>query len=92
MIKPNARIIFLQLITIMKLHLKLKQPHQAIKAHNYLFKKYGVKEDEYSFSILIKAYTEDGRYNKAIEVFHQMQNRSDVRMNERHNLISNAFI
>ena len=68
--------------SIMKLHLKLKEPHQAIKAHNSLFKKYGVKEDVYAFSILIKAYTEAGRYNKAIEVFHQMQNRSDVRINE----------
>ena len=65
--------------TIMKLHLKLKQPHQAIKAHA-LHKKYGVKENEYSFSILIKAYTEAGRYDKAIGVFHQMQNRSDVKM------------
>ena len=64
----------------MKLH--LKQPHQAIKAHNSLHKKYGVKEDEYTFSILIKAYTENGQYNKAIEVFHQMQNRSDIRINE----------
>ena len=27
-------------------------------------------------------YTEAGQYNKAIEVFHQMQNRSDVRINE----------
>ena len=54
--------------TIMKLHLKLKEPHQAIKAYNYLFKKYGVKENEYTFSILIKAYTEAGQYNKAIEV------------------------
>ena len=61
--------------SIMKLHLKLKQPHQAIKAHNYIFKKYGAKEDVYSFNILIKAYTEAGRYDKAIEVFHQMQNR-----------------
>ena len=66
--------------TIMKLHLKLKQPREAIRAHNSLFKKYGVKEDEYSFSILIKAYTEDRQYNKAIEVFHQMQNRPDVKM------------
>ena len=41
--------------TIMKLHLKLKQPHQAIKAHNCLFKKYGVKENAYTFDILIKA-------------------------------------
>ena len=41
--------------SIMKLHLKLKEPHRAIKAHNYLFKKYGVKEDEYSFNTLIKA-------------------------------------
>ena len=65
----------------MKLHLKLKQPHQAIKAHA-LHKKYGVKENEYSFNILIKAYTEAGQYNKAIEVFHQMQNRPDVRINE----------
>ena len=68
--------------TIMKLHLKLKQPHKAIKAHNYLFKKYGVKENEYTFSILIKTYTEAGLYDKAIEVFHQMQSRSDVRINE----------
>ena len=68
--------------TIMKLHLKLKQPHKAIKAHNYLFKKYGVKEDEYTFNILIKAYTEAGKYNKAIEVFHQMQSRSDVKMDK----------
>ena len=42
--------------------------------------------------ILIKAFTEDGQYDKAIEVFHQMQNRSDIRMNERNYLISNAFI
>ena len=63
--------------TIMKLHLKLKQSHQAIKAHS-LYKKYGVKEDDYSFSILIKAYTEAGLYEKAIEVFHQMQNRPDI--------------
>ena len=40
--------------TIMKLHLKLKQPHQAIKAHS-LHRKYGVKENEYTFSILINA-------------------------------------
>ena len=58
------------IVTIMKLHLKLKEPHQAIKAHA-LHKKYGVKEDEYSFSILIKALTENRQYNKAIEVFHQ---------------------
>ena len=58
----------------MKLHLKLKQPHKAIKAHNCLFKKYGVKENVYSFNILIKAYTE-----APIEVFHQMQNRSDIK-------------
>ena len=76
---PNAPTIN----TIMKLHLKLKQPHQAIKAHNYLFKKYGVKENEYTFSILIKAYTEAGQYNKAIEVFHQMQNRPDVRIDKK---------
>ena len=75
----------------MKLHLKLKQPHQAIKAHS-LHKKYGVKENDYTFNILIKAYTEAGRYEKAIEVFYQMQNRPDVRINERNNLISNAFI
>ena len=31
---------------------------------------------------MIKAYTEAGIYNKAIEVFHQMQNRPDVRINE----------
>ena len=68
--------------TIMKLHLKLKQPHKAIKAHNSLFKKYGVKENEYTFTTLIKAYTEAGLYNKAIEVFHQMQSRPDVRINE----------
>ena len=68
--------------TIMKLHLKLKEPHKAIKAHNYLFKKYGVTEDEYTFSILIKAFTEAGIYDKAIEVFHQMQNRPDVRLDE----------
>ena len=65
--------------SIMKLHLKLKEPHQAIKAHT-LHKKYGVKENEYTFNILIKACTEAGRYNKAIEVFHQMQNRPDVKM------------
>ena len=65
--------------SIMKLHLKLKQPHQAIKAHA-LHKKYGVKENDYTFNILIKAYTEAGAYNKAIEVFHQMQSRSDVRI------------
>ena len=75
---PNAPTIN----TIMKLHLKLKQPHQAIKAHNYLFKKYGIKEDVYTFNILIKALTEDRQYDKAIEVFHQMQNRSDVRMDK----------
>ena len=71
----------------MKLHLKCKkilklQPHQAIKAHNYLFKRYGVKENEYTFNILINAYTEAGVYDKAIEVFNQMQNRPDVRINE----------
>ena len=66
--------------TIMKLHLKLKQPRQAIKAHS-LHKKYSVKETEYSFNILIKACNEAGRYNKAIEVFHQMQSRSDIRLN-----------
>ena len=65
----------------MKLHLKLKEPHQAIKAHS-LHKKYGVKENDYSFNILIKACTEAGRYNKAIEVFHQMQNRSDIKLND----------
>ena len=52
----------------MKLHLKLKQPHKAIKAHS-LHKKYGVKENVYSFNILIKAYTEDQQYDKAIEYF-----------------------
>ena len=67
--------------TIMKLHLKLKEPHQAIKTHT-LHKKYGVKEDVYSFSILIKAFSEAGLYNKAIEVFNQMQNRPDVRIDE----------
>ena len=55
----------------MKLHLKLKQPHQAIKAHS-LHKKYGVKENEYSFSILINAYTENGDYDKAFETFDEM--------------------
>ena len=74
---PNATTIN----TIMKLHLKLKQPHQAIKAHT-LHKKYGIKETDYSFNILIKAFTEAGKYNKAIEVFHQMQSRSDVRITE----------
>ena len=74
---PNAPTIN----TIMKLHLKLKQPHQAIKAHN-LHKKYGVKENDYTFNILIKAYTEKGDYDKAIEVFHQMKNRSEVRIDE----------
>ena len=43
---PNAATI----TSIMKLHLKLKQPHQAIKAHD-LHKKYGVKENVYSFNI-----------------------------------------
>ena len=74
---PNATTIN----TIMKLHLKLKQPHQAIKAHS-LYKKYGVKENDYTFSILIKAFTENEQYDKAIEVFHQMQNRPDIRINE----------
>ena len=41
-----------------------------------------MKENEYTFNILIKAYTEAGQYNKAIEVFHQMQNRPDVRMDK----------
>ena len=41
-----------------------------------------MKEDEYSFSILTKACTEAGQYHKAIEVFHQMQNRPDVRIND----------
>ena len=72
---PNASTIN----TIMKLHLKLKQPHQAIKAYK-LHKKYGVKENDYSFNILIKAFTEAGQYHKAIDVFHQMQNRPDVKM------------
>ena len=83
---PNAPTIG----TIMKLHLKLKQPHKAIKAHG--LQKYDVKENEYSFNVLIKAYTEAGRYNKAIEVFHQMQRRSDVRLDERNTPISNVFI
>ena len=61
---PNATTIN----TIMKLHLKLKQPHQAIEAHS-LHKKYGVKEDEYSFSILIKAYTEARRIMKLLKYF-----------------------
>ena len=68
--------------TIMKLHLKLKQPHKVIKAYNSLFKKYDVKEDVYTFSILIKAYNENRQYNKAIEVFHQMQNRPDIKLND----------
>ena len=41
-------------------------------------------------NILIKAYTEAGIYNKAIEVFHQMQNRPDVRIDEV-NVINDAF-
>ena len=57
--------------SIMKLHLKLKQPHQAIKAH-VLHKKYGVKENEYSFNTLINAYTENGQYDKAFQVFDEM--------------------
>ena len=57
--------------TIMKLHLKLKQPHKAIKAHS-LFKKYGVKENEYSFNILINAFTENGNYDKAFQTFDEM--------------------
>ena len=64
---PNAPTIN----TIMKLHLKLKQPHQAIKAHS-LHKKYGVKENEYSFNTLINAYTENGNYDKAFETFDLM--------------------
>ena len=64
---PNAPTIG----TIMKLHLKLKQPHQAIKAHN-LHKKYGVKENDYSFNILINAYTEAGVYDKAFQTFDEM--------------------
>ena len=64
---PNATTIN----TIMKLHLKLKQPHKAIKAHN-LHKKYGVKENEYSFNTLINAYTENGDYDKAFQTFDEM--------------------
>ena len=71
MIAKNYALDAATIVTIMKLHLKLKQPHQAIKAYNYLFKKYGVKEDQCSFNILIKALTEDRQYDKAIEVFHQ---------------------
>ena len=71
---PNAPTIN----TIMKLHLKLKQPHQAIKAHNTLHKKYGVKETEYSFNILINAYTERGDYDKAFQTFDEMIAKSYI--------------
>ena len=57
--------------TIMKLHLKLKEPYKAIKAHT-LHKKYGVKENEYSFSTLINAFTESREYDKAFQAFDEM--------------------
>ena len=66
--------------TMMKLYLKVNEPHNAILIHGLL--KNNIPQNEYSFTILINAYTEAGNYNKAIEVFHQMQNRPDVRINE----------
>ena len=68
--------------TMMK-HLKVHEPHNAILIHG-LYKKYNIPQDEYSFDTLIKACTEDRQYDKAIEVFHQMQNRPDVRMDNVH--------
>ena len=67
--------------TMMKLYLKVNEAHNAILIHG-LFKKYNIPQDEYSFTALIKAYNENRQYNKAIEVFHQMQSRSDVKINE----------
>ena len=57
--------------TIMKLYLKVNEPHNAIKIHG-LFKKYNIQEDEYSFNTLINAYTENGEYDKAFETFDDM--------------------
>ena len=55
----------------MKLHLKLNQPHKAIKAHS-LHKKYNIPQNEYSFNTLINAFTENGDYDKAFEIFDEM--------------------
>ena len=61
-------------INIMKLHLKLKTYHtkQLMCIITYS-KSMVIKEDVYNFSILIKACTEAGLYEKAIEVFYQIQ-------------------
>ena len=67
--------------TMMKLYLKVNEAHNAILIHG-LFKKYNIPQNEYSFNILIKAFTEAGKYSKAIEVFHQMQSRPEVRIND----------
>ena len=45
--------------TMMKLYLKVNEPHNAILIHG-LFKKYNIPQDEYSFATLINAYTEKG--------------------------------
>ena len=57
--------------TMMKLYLKVNEPHNAILIHG-LFKKYNIPQDEYSFTILINAYTEKGDYDKAFETFDEM--------------------
>ena len=57
--------------TIMKLYLKVNEPHNAILIHG-LFKKYNIPQDEYSFTTLINAYTEKGDYDKAFQTFDEM--------------------
>ena len=57
--------------TIMKLYLKVNEPHNAILIHG-LFKKYNIPQDEYSFNTLINAYTEKGDYDKAFQTFDEM--------------------
>ena len=46
--------------TMMKLYLKVNEPHNAILIHG-LFKKYNIPQNEYSFNTLINAYTENGK-------------------------------
>ena len=57
--------------TMMKLYLKVNEPHNAILIHG-LYKKYNIPQDEYSFSTLINAFTENGTYDKAFETFDKM--------------------
>ena len=57
--------------TMMKLYLKVHEPHNAILIHG-LFKKYNIPQNEYSFNTLINAYTEKGDYDKAFHTFDEM--------------------